>query len=1192
VLRFQKLEDRRLLTSIGDVPILTILAEIGPGREHDFHPAHNVGYYRDLLDGSGPGTPLNYVSEINFSDLPGGSKGRFGNDRAFPRGNGDNFAVSADTTLDVNDPGLFTFGINSDEGSRLIIDGQVVIDDDALHTAQDRFGQINLSAGRHALELVYFENRAGATVELFAASGPHTSFNSNFHLLGVTRVNGIRAGEFGFEVSQRFSTGTVTGLDDADELLKAPIQNIVDYFTENSLGKLRLTPAKAGDLDGTADGIVGPYQFAVDTFDVHQKRRTAIVRADADFNFSLYDKNNNGVIEDSELIVNVITGQRDGNEHSGTLRPQSDFQPDSFRRITRIDPVTGREYDVIQGRLVGQTTLTDQEYRYFAHSGANRDFWSATDARAHFRRITGDPQAEIEAASGGANVRAINVQVTTNDASQGGKAVRIPDNFPASAVEQWQSINAHLHEISHLLHDDAGDFYHLEEDEWRGLYRYDIMSFNGDFITHHNPWTKMRLGWIQPRVITEPGWYRLEAVESSGQVLRINGPANEYLLIENRWRGTSYDAGSILDHGPYAVQTATGIPGDGLASWHIDEGRLDEFRNGDYTDPPFIQKLNADGTPESNRGDLWTDVKDFDALTAPANVWHDGSRRDIVIHSIDPPGPTMWFYVDFTAVPRDHLEPNDNVEFARDLGTWDQNIFGLTIHRANEDWFRWTAPASGILTVDIQFAHADGNIDLYLYDERVINGPDQGFLDQSLSVTDNERVVAQVSAGRRYYIRARGVANAVNPDYRLLINGPELPTGLAGDYNRDGEVDNTDYVEWRAHFGQQIAAPGDGPDGNFNGIVDAADYILWRKNVGSRSATLKVDFGNSADIGGGPGGTQPAFVAFEHAGNLTVTKSFASPLGRDETVEVTIGAINGTIHWRDYAAATGQFSNLSALLSDGALLNDAGTIQLQIADLLDGAYQITTYHHTTQFGHSVRPGPTPFDIILPDSPFGEVISNDVIMSENDSPFLTKRVFQFTVSGGASRDIQFRRSESVFRDDHMAINGFDLIRLASGTTTTESVAARGFESSAYETNEVHARLPNRTDERDGQMLNWKVAAQSIGNTSSRPVTVGGSIALSHRLGRDPDFRAIDSLLETSRFHLDSVQGLPIKSQAFLHALDRPIIRPKLQRTNEPAMQEQGYHEPRTNCRVLDDLFAEYCLSDHRFTLGNSAQASLT
>lgn len=62
--------------------------------------------------------------------------------------------------------------------------------------------------------------------------------------------------------------------------------------------------------------------------------------------------------------------------------------------------------------------------------------------------------------------------------------------------------------------------------------------------------------------------------------------------------------------------------------------------------------------------------------------------------------------------------------------------------------------------------------------------------------------------------------------YRIATN--QL---LIGDFDSDGDVDNSDYAKWRAGFGSAAAHPA--ADGNSNATNDAADYAAWRKNFGA-----------------------------------------------------------------------------------------------------------------------------------------------------------------------------------------------------------------------------------------------------------------------------------------------------------------------------------------------------------------------
>ena len=68
-------------------------------------------------------------------------------------------------------PGLWTFGTESDDGSRLWIANQPLVDNDGLHGMQERTGSIGLQAGRHAIMVDFFERGGGAGC-IVRASGP------------------------------------------------------------------------------------------------------------------------------------------------------------------------------------------------------------------------------------------------------------------------------------------------------------------------------------------------------------------------------------------------------------------------------------------------------------------------------------------------------------------------------------------------------------------------------------------------------------------------------------------------------------------------------------------------------------------------------------------------------------------------------------------------------------------------------------------------------------------------------------------------------------------------------------------------------------------------------------------------------------------------------------------------------------
>jgi len=118
----------------------------------------------------------------------GGGEGRFGNNDSYLIG-GDDFASEFTGWIRIPSAGQWTFGTNSDDGTGLVI-GTFTKNNDVLAGPHDHLATFNFaSAGMYPLRLVFFERGGGEEVELFAAQGAFTSYNTNFRLVG-DRANG------------------------------------------------------------------------------------------------------------------------------------------------------------------------------------------------------------------------------------------------------------------------------------------------------------------------------------------------------------------------------------------------------------------------------------------------------------------------------------------------------------------------------------------------------------------------------------------------------------------------------------------------------------------------------------------------------------------------------------------------------------------------------------------------------------------------------------------------------------------------------------------------------------------------------------------------------------------------------------------------------------------------------------------
>jgi M6 family metalloprotease-like protein len=987
-----------------------------------------------MLDGSGSANGTIAIPAINFSDTPGGTEGHFVGDAAFPGTVSDNFVIEADVSFYVSPQqvGTWTFGVRSDDGNRLRVDGLTILTDDATHAPLDSFSTVTLTAGLHTLNLTYFERLSGASLELFAAAGTHTAFNGSFQLFDDSLF--YLYGDFALRT--RASDIAVSSLATADALLAEPYHNVVDFFYENSNANLLLAPATAGDQDGVADGVVGPYQFSATEYGVMEKRRMAIAAADADFDFSIYDTNPaNGVISPDELVVVIMGGQDDGNNHIGFFRQLSEFVPGSIQQFNVVDPTSTLPYVAERGQISGQTGLFDYRNVYYAHSHPTQSNWTNGQATNHFLQssvqhtitgatntnpivinsanhglATGDlvfingvggntrangswkitridanqfsldgregngtytgggTWVEGKYAPAGAlgNIRQTDIAVVTDD------GVTIPSGFQAAMIEQWVSVITTYHEISHLLHPDAKDIYNYEANGVQAeINYYATMGVSGSGVYHHDPWTKSRLGWITPTTISTPTTVVLADVATSGQVLKVPRPGNpqEYILIENRWGGTSYDATTHAQTVTPGLP-ATGVADEGIAIWHVDESRLAAFNSNDFTAPAFLAKEDASNTPSNRNDDLFDGTTDYHALTTPSSAWNDGIASDVVVTAISPPGPNVTLQIDFSGVPRDRLESNDSFEFAYPVGSGDQTYEELTIHRSNDDYYRWTAPATGTVDIDILFDHAGGDVDASLH----LDDTTHTLVTSSTSANDNEQISASVTAGQQYLVRVYGYAGAMNDAYDLVIDGPDaigdrlevnnsfaeatsLGTGGATELGLSiHDSSDEDYFRWYAPAAGFFQA-----NIIFEHSQGDLDLFLYDQNfdlVGSSTSTnddeaiqiasvipyqpyyVLVDGYNGAiNSSYGLGIVSPAIPADFLEPNDSF--EFARNLGMGDLAQshLTIHTANNDDYYRWRAPATGW------LTADLEFLHEVGDLDLNVYD--SNAMLLTTSTSTT-----------------------------------------------------------------------------------------------------------------------------------------------------------------------------------------------------------------------------------------------------
>jgi hypothetical protein len=67
------------------------------------------------------------------------------------------FAIEYTGRFWIEKPGPYRFALTSDDGSRLYIDNQTVVDNDGVHPVATKSGSVELSGGIHTIRVQYFQ---------------------------------------------------------------------------------------------------------------------------------------------------------------------------------------------------------------------------------------------------------------------------------------------------------------------------------------------------------------------------------------------------------------------------------------------------------------------------------------------------------------------------------------------------------------------------------------------------------------------------------------------------------------------------------------------------------------------------------------------------------------------------------------------------------------------------------------------------------------------------------------------------------------------------------------------------------------------------------------------------------------------------------------------------------------------------
>jgi hypothetical protein len=92
------------------------------------------------------------------------------------------FAIDYTGRFWITKPGLYRWSLLSDDGSRLYLDGDLVIENDGVHPPQEQRGECELKDGLHRIRVSYFQGPRMDVALVFRVAGP----GERLHLFRTT----------------------------------------------------------------------------------------------------------------------------------------------------------------------------------------------------------------------------------------------------------------------------------------------------------------------------------------------------------------------------------------------------------------------------------------------------------------------------------------------------------------------------------------------------------------------------------------------------------------------------------------------------------------------------------------------------------------------------------------------------------------------------------------------------------------------------------------------------------------------------------------------------------------------------------------------------------------------------------------------------------------------------------------------
>lgn len=162
------------------------------------------------------------------------------------------FAIDYSGRFWIEKPGPYRFELTSDDGSRLYIDGQLIVNNDGIHPPETRIAGVTLAGGIHAIRVSYFQGPRDLVALVLRVAGP----GEEWRIFSTEEFKPPSDPATWMYEGQVLHVSSVTGAPGEEVRLQISL----DSATERALTSLKwefVFPAQLLELEGDGPEIGG-----------------------------------------------------------------------------------------------------------------------------------------------------------------------------------------------------------------------------------------------------------------------------------------------------------------------------------------------------------------------------------------------------------------------------------------------------------------------------------------------------------------------------------------------------------------------------------------------------------------------------------------------------------------------------------------------------------------------------------------------------------------------------------------------------------------------------------------------------------------------------------------------------------------------------------------------------------------------